>query len=1181
MFVSEIYDELVEILATTDKAKVFRKLTQAVQVLMDSGHYFHLNQEVDVCTGWDQQTVTLPRGVEVPLAVNVDGSPQYFRGRLFQYSVNKGGMYNPVAWAWDDRGFVSTVMDIRQPSQLVAVAEHAADADLSIRVIGTDGNNRELRTQTLDGVGLDGISVPIHKISDFPFGTILPDPILIETRTSKIDPIVQFRTTEPHQFGVGEDVKITATPDYFGALSVLPTPILEGEEYFVGSTGDQTLRLYRSQVDALAGNNPVVVSNMAECTADCMTLTNSRGVQLYTSVQLGSVPAIALDSPNEITFAPLNSSSYLPFPLLANTTYFAAILDSTNLLIYDNATSAAALDDTYIPLSISSGNFYAYLRKPIAPQTKLTFTQDPGFVNGDSVQAYTANGVLPQPLIKGQAYYVHRISGDTTYGCTLHLNYADSISGDNPINFITNGTGQNSIAKLFAATAYPGIKSNISAPGLSVPTSVSGSGAVVVPLVSGPVTSAQAVAGGSNYTSATCTFSDVGGYGYTSAPVVTLSGGVGSGAQFTATVANGCVTVVNVTSGGSNYSDASPPTVVFTGGYNASTGFPAKGRVVISSAGVITSVILDPYGSGAAATVGISTTAQTVNGIFLTNPGNGYLYPPRITITGNGTGATASCAITTSFVSGYRIDAPGSGYTTPPALYISGGSGTGASAIATIDSRSGSPTYGSVTNVTVVTQGTGYSTPPSVSVQPSTGIFVQFSTTGTLPAPLVQGAAYRVELPASQEGTFTVKNLDFSDINITSAGSGTFYVALSRVFGIGFTNIWEGDFNGVPNGQAIYFGSDYLLPITSPSTSGSVAYYVQRISSKTVKLYTGYSSGVFSGLISVVALGSGQSYYAIRSTAAGAVYQNMLAPYSLDFLKNGTLVTFSVSQPDGELPDPLVAGTRYAVTVSGTKVTLKLLGEPVVFTSLGSGQLFMEMARQAGPVSSTSIVIENSLIENGQQLTFRPSEGDSLPLFLDSSTFYARRNGSNLVQVFDTKQHALNTSSTVGIIDFVTTGNTADSFFYVDSTKMPVLVKSILHVEKPITKGYVSLYAFDYGRSNDMALIGQYHPTETNPKYRRIRIGKPCAWVRMLYRVKAPVVQSLEDYIPVEHQRAVIAAVHAVDLEDKDFMEQAQKYWMAAFNYLRQQNESMDGHAFTPPQINNITYGDGTDPVMF
>jgi len=161
MFVSQIIDEVLDILGTTDKPKAYRKLTQAVQILMQSGHWFHTNAEVDVCTGWDNQTITLPRNIEVPLAVNVDGSPTYFRGRLFQYHVNKGGMYNPVGWAWDDRGMVATQMDIRQPSQLVAVAEHAADAGKVIRVMGPDGTNRAFLSQMKTGTGVDGLLWPI------------------------------------------------------------------------------------------------------------------------------------------------------------------------------------------------------------------------------------------------------------------------------------------------------------------------------------------------------------------------------------------------------------------------------------------------------------------------------------------------------------------------------------------------------------------------------------------------------------------------------------------------------------------------------------------------------------------------------------------------------------------------------------------------------------------------------------------------------------------------------------------------------------------------------------------------------------------------------------------------------------------------------------------------------------
>ena len=75
MFVSQIFEECAEILGTTDENKIFRKIQQAVATLMESGHWTHSVADVDVCTGWDKCSVTLPRGIDVPLAVNIDGSP--------------------------------------------------------------------------------------------------------------------------------------------------------------------------------------------------------------------------------------------------------------------------------------------------------------------------------------------------------------------------------------------------------------------------------------------------------------------------------------------------------------------------------------------------------------------------------------------------------------------------------------------------------------------------------------------------------------------------------------------------------------------------------------------------------------------------------------------------------------------------------------------------------------------------------------------------------------------------------------------------------------------------------------------------------------------------------------------------------------------------------------------------
>jgi len=1399
MFVSEIIDEASEILATTDQNKIFRKLTEAVQTLMESGHYFHINQEVDVCTGWDGQTITLPRGVEVPLAVNIDGSPTYFRGRLFQYNVNKGGAYSSVGWAWDDRGFVSTIMDIRQPSQLIAVAEHEADAGLQLRIVGTDSNNRELRTQMQDGTGVDGILVPIHAKSDFPYGTIVPDGVTMQTQSAKISPITQFVDVAVHQLVSGQAAVLT-----LGA-GVTNSVLIAGQTYYIGVSDTKTIELYQNQLDATSGTNPVSLQSIIGL--GTVTLTDTRPISLLTAVQLQSTPTISLTSPNEVTFSPIGSGS-LPSPLAANTTYFAQSIDSTDLQIYSSISDAQNSINPVL-LSGNSGQFYVDLRKEIAPTTVLNFTVLHYFQNGDQVQAYTAGGTLPLPLIQGQNYFVHYL---TPYQVSIHTNANDAVNGTNPIILTTAGSGNNSIVKLINATVNIGQTSNITAAGfnLSTPT--------------------------------------------------------GSGAAATG-VSVGAVTNVSVTNAGANYSAGNVPLVTFSAPPTPPTGTNQETRQAQGYAIMV-------LASG-------STTNYTVGSVVITDGGLGYITPPSVTFSSvsGATTATAVASITKSFVSYFNIVSGGSGYTVAPQVSVTGGGGSGCTAVATVAN-------GQVTAINVVTEGTGYTSNPSITITPSTGVFVEFTTTGTLPSPLKSGTAYRAEPPLNNSGTFTIKDGLFNPITITDNGSGSFYLQVSRTFSVGFDNTWTGDFSGVSNGSIVQLSSDYLFPSTNPAVTSA---YIEKTSSSNnlAKLYktapswpagttfpltpgtsnvqitsggTGYTaaptvsfsgsnqtatatavisnqvtsfqitnggsgyitpptivlsggggsgatavcsitggvvtsvqiqsggnnytsnpsasigtgwvanaavglnqqivsggilftcttagnfgvtaptsatpnpsgqtavlavagtqavisfgiSGVVTSVnitnggsgyitmptlvftnaagdtsgfgasgyvqdsaIQVVSLGSGQSYYAIRTQAYAKAQQygvggpSLLSPSSIQYLSNGVSVQFSTSAANGTdgLPapltsaNPLTGAAQYTVSIVGNNITLTdSSNNPVIFASggiptLANGQMFMNVQRQFTAAPSNGIISTNSTFESGQQVTLRPSTNDVLPSGLRSSSdstvnvigtstqysnsfslnttsglsvgmtisgqgiplnttistivdahtvtmsspanltavnsvysfsFYyyvgflngfQQPQNKTLYNLYNSYNNAL-AGGTTGLVTMSSTGNTATSTFFVDSILPPTLVKSVLHVEKPITVGYVSLYAYDYGRSNDMALIGQYHPSETNPKYRRIRIGKPCAWARIIYRMAHPNITSVYDYIPIENTRAIMAGIHAVDLEDKDFSEQSEKYWAKALAYLRSQHESMTGHAFEPIQVDNMVYGDKTDPVI-
>jgi hypothetical protein len=1264
MFVSEIFDECAEILGTTDSKKVFRKIQQAVQTLMESGHWTHTTAEIDVCTGWDRCSLALPRGIDVPLAVNVDGSPTYFRNRLFQYHVNKGGMYNSVEWAWDDRGYVATLMDIIQPSQLVAVAESNNDVGKKIRVLGIDQNNRILRSQMPNGAGVDSLLIPIHSQQDFQYGTIAPDDATIATRDVAIDPITDFKTTTPHGLtsGQGMSARFTGT---------IPVPLNDGQTYYVGVIDAYTVQLFSDSLNAEALQYPIALSSIVGF--GTMKLRDQRNAQVVTSMKFASAPTFAIDSPNEVVFPTLP----LPAPLEQKKTYFAQPIDSTHLNIFSSLSDAKS-NSNPIYTTGSMSPIDIDIRKAIVPETKLVFSVRHYFSDGDQVQAFTAGGVLPQPLIANQNYFVNVIDD---YSVSLHENQADAAASTptnfvNPIKITTAGSGTNSLVKLIQATSKVGTESQITTgPTGLVIAPPSGSGSQFQANVVGVVTSVSinSGGGGTGYTTApTVEFSEPNylptgtslqtkraegyaivvsgsvtnvvitdaGQGYSSAPTITFTPtGGGSGAAATAKITTSFVSGFTRISGGFGYQDV--PQVKITGG--GGTGATATATInstfnqipaggLTYSAGTVTCVIPSGHGYFNGDTVEISGVLNDTTDVY--NRKTTITVPtidktiPATKLTGVVGGNVATCnivnhgfsdgqivkisGVTGSNQSMYNgsfainvIDVDNFQYQTLTAIISTPATGTTmlASTPNTTTftySATGTPSTpaiatgtlmqsysGSVTGINVVTSGTGYTSRPTVTITPSTGVFVNFSSTGVLPSPLVSGTAYRAETPLSGiTGTFTVKNTDFSDVNITSAGTGTFYVVLSRAFGVDFTNNWLGDFTTLVTGQQIYFGTDYILPTTTPSIDNSVTpRYLRYISNTLGQVYDTLPHATnppsTTGLLNIDSFGTGQTYYAIRTQVTPSVASNLIKPVNTAFLTEDEVVRFSTS---GILPLPLVAGTDYTIKLIGDSVRVYSGASPVILSSTGTGQLSLDIIRDVQVQPSNNIVADSSLYETGTMLVTRAKEGDALPVgLLPNTNYYVRRIDNNSFELYDTLSNARNLTSTTGRRTYTTTGNSVSSTFYVDAISDPIFVKSVAHIEKPLTDGYVSLYAWDYGRSNDMTLIGQYHPTEINPQYRRIRIGKPCAWARIIYKVTNPSISSVYDYIPLEQERAIIAAVHAVDLEDKDFADQAMRYWQIAFGYLKNQQESIDGHAMAVPQINSVCYaeGDGADPVMW
>ena len=153
------------------------------------------------------------------------------------------------------------------------------------------------------------------------------------------------------------------------------------------------------------------------------------------------------------------------------------------------------------------------------------------------------------------------------------------------------------------------------------------------------------------------------------------------------------------------------------------------------------------YGSGTAVTIGapgtgasatVTTTNGAVTAVNVVEPGVGFTTAPVINVTGSGAGAavTALIASNGNFEFGEKVKSTantakavavktfdqisainlydnGAKYTTAPTVTITGGGGTGATAVATIN------TTGQVSGITLTATGSNYTSTPTVTIQAS------------------------------------------------------------------------------------------------------------------------------------------------------------------------------------------------------------------------------------------------------------------------------------------------------------------------------------------------------------------------------------------------------------------------------------------------------------------------------
>lgn len=196
----------------------------------------------------------------------------------------------------------------------------------------------------------------------------------------------------------------------------------------------------------------------------------------------------------------------------------------------------------------------------------------------------------------------------------------------------------------------------------------------------------------------------VAGTGYTSAPTVTLMGGLPPADR----VFDGCVRTI--------YLGQNPD-----GSFQGGLGYPSNTTVSILGGG--------PAGPDAPPTRQAKATPTIdaygrITAITLTDMGSGYTHYPTVAFRShgteprklakafvtmaNGTPATAHATAAGGGVTAITLDTPGRGYVRPPTVVLTGGGGTGASAVARME----------LERVDVLFAGIGYPSSATVAFTP-------------------------------------------------------------------------------------------------------------------------------------------------------------------------------------------------------------------------------------------------------------------------------------------------------------------------------------------------------------------------------------------------------------------------------------------------------------------------------
>lgn len=180
----EVQEAVESVLGTCSDEQFYSKINEAIEELANLGNWDPMVVYMDICTKGCE--ITLPDDIEVPLAINVGGSPSDFRNKWFEFHLNGPGTEccpSSCSFAWNDKGDFATFRDPVKPSLIAAYPTIAEDITASVKVYGYDECDKWIMTADCNGVLQDGFDVPVM----FGLGSGMTSPQKVKriTRVSK------------------------------------------------------------------------------------------------------------------------------------------------------------------------------------------------------------------------------------------------------------------------------------------------------------------------------------------------------------------------------------------------------------------------------------------------------------------------------------------------------------------------------------------------------------------------------------------------------------------------------------------------------------------------------------------------------------------------------------------------------------------------------------------------------------------------------------------------------------------------------------------------------------------------------------------------------------------------------------------------------------------------------------